>query len=215
MRDRFLDTVGHELRTPLTVIIGHTDLALLDGDAVDSEKWQAIQRSADRLEQTVERMLATGRVEVAQHSGEAEVRDVVFDAVRGLGHPPRGVRIEIVGESRRARIGSRELSTIVVELLRNAVQASPDGARVLVRVDAAPGAVEVVVIDEGPGLSPAERRQAFDRFYRTARSRHGAVQGLGLGLSLAKGMAEANGAEIRLDDGPLGGTAAVLRIPAA
>lgn len=214
VRDRFLDTVGHELRTPLTVIIAHADLALLDEHGAERERWEAVQRSADRLDHTVERMLATGRVDVAQRSGEAETREVVFEAVRSLGDVARGVPVEVVGHAGRARIGTRELATIVVELVRNAVQASSDGAGVLVRLGVVDASVEITVIDEGPGLSPEERRQAFDRFYRTPRSRRSAVQGLGLGLSLAKALAEAHGGELRLDEGPRGGTSAVLRLPA-
>ncbi len=215
VRDRFLDTVGHELRTPLTVIIGHAGMALMEPAPADRERWEAVERSADRLEQTVERMLATGRAEVARHAGESEVRGAVVELVQTSEHSPRGIRIDIVGEPVRARISSRELAVVVGELVRNAVQASPDGGRVEIRIETDADEVRVLVADEGPGMTAAERRQAFDRFYRTPRARAGAVQGLGLGLALAKSTAETAGGRLRLDAGDGGGTVAVLTVPAA
>jgi signal transduction histidine kinase len=79
------------------------------------------------------------------------------------------------------------------------VQVGGDEAAVVVRVD-----------DSGPGIPVAERSRVFDRFYRRAGSE---TTGSGLGLAIVRAIAERHGAEVRLDDSPLGGLRVELRLP--
>ncbi|MFS0712811.1 PAS domain-containing sensor histidine kinase [Microbacterium sp. 2P01SA-2] len=215
VRDRFLDTVGHELRTPLTVILGNAELAVAGAMPEHRDRWETIHRAAERLQHTVELMLATGRAEVAPGSPSCNVRAVVDRAVAEATDEDHGVAVTVAGAPADARIAARDLQSIVAELLRNARQASPPGGPVSVTITGEPGAVMIAVADAGAGMSAAERRQAFERFYRTARSRRSADQGLGLGLSLARGLARAHGGDVRLLAGAEQGTTAVVRLPSA
>ncbi|QLD11390.1 PAS domain-containing sensor histidine kinase [Microbacterium oleivorans] len=208
VRDRFLDTVGHELRTPLTVILGNAELALAGAMPEHRDRWETIQRAAERLEHTVELMLATGRAHVAPRSGRSDVRRVVDAVVAGLDDARDDVEVDVVGDPGAAMIGAGDLAAIIAELLRNARQVSPHGATVRIDIDAVADTVRVTVSDEGPGMTSAERRQAFDRFYRTVFARRSAHQGLGLGLSLARSLAGAHGGEVVLEPGTPRGTTA-------
>jgi signal transduction histidine kinase len=87
----------------------------------------------------------------------------------------------------------------------SATQASPDGD--------GQGLVRIVVEDEGPGVSPAERERIFRRFVRGSTS--GASEGMGLGLGVARGLARAMGGELRYVPGELGGAGFVLTLPGA
>lgn len=215
VRDSFLDTVGHELRTPLTVILGHADLAVAEEGGADRDRWDAVARAAERLEKTVELMLSAGRTQIAAPAAPTEVRTAVAAAVQACDPVPRGVRIEILGADAQARISAGDLTTIVRELLHNAVAVSPEGGRVRVIITRAARRVGIAVEDEGPGMTSGERRQAFDRFYRTAYVREHAIQGVGLGLALAKSLADAHGADIRLLPRAPRGTRAELLLPLA
>ncbi|MDN8549706.1 HAMP domain-containing sensor histidine kinase [Microbacterium sp. NM3R9] len=214
VRDRFLDTVGHELRTPLTVILGNAELAVAGAMPEHRERWETVQRAAERLEHTVELMLATGRAHLTPRPGRSDVRAVVDEAVAGL-EDDRGVSISVTGDAAAVEVARDDLHAVVAELVRNAVQASPDGGAVSVDIRSSADAVEVAVTDSGPGMTAAERRQAFDRFYRTARARRGAVQGLGLGLALARALVEAHGGTVQLHPHAPGGTSAIVALPRA
>lgn len=216
VRDRFLDTVGHELRTPLTVILGNADLALAAAEPEQRERWETVLRAGERLERTVELMLAAGRAHVTARAGHAEVRAAVAAALADLDDGRDDVVIEVDGGPVEVEVGARDLGAIVVELLRNARQVSPPGGVVRVAIaESGSDEVELSVADAGPGMTAAERRQAFDRFYRTSRARRSAEQGVGLGLALVQSLADAHGGEVRLDAGPAGGTTAVVRLPRA
>ncbi|MFB8894048.1 sensor histidine kinase [Microbacterium plantarum] len=215
VRDRFLDTVGHELRTPLTVILGNAELALAGAMPEHRDRWETIHRAAERLEHTVELILATGRADAMPGTAACEVRAVVDRVVAESADGDSGVAVTVMGATAHARIAARDLHAIMTELLHNARQVSPPAGVVEISIAMRADEVEISVTDEGPGMTPAERRQAFERFYRTTRSRRSAAQGLGLGLALARGLARAHGGEVRLTPGRVGGTAAVVRLPRA
>lgn len=212
VRDRFLDTVGHELRTPLTVILGNAELAVAGAMPEHRDRWETVQRAAERLEHTVELMLATGRADITPRPGRSDARAVV-DAVVAAREDDRDVAISVTGGGADVEIGRDDLHAVVTELVRNALQASPDGGAVAIEVRTSSDAVEIAVTDTGPGMTAAERRQAFDRFYRTARARRRAVQGLGLGLALTRSLVESHGGTVRLEPRTSGGTCAIVALP--
>jgi signal transduction histidine kinase len=103
---------------------------------------------------------------------------------------------------------------MIMNLLDNAVRHTPPGGHVEARLAARDGAVEVAVKDEGPGVSPTDRERIFERFVRVdaARRRPG---GAGLGLPIARCIAEAHGGTLALlDSGPSGSTF-LVRLPAS
>lgn len=218
VRDRFLSTVGHEFRTPLTVILGHTDIALMK-DSPEKERWEAVERSAERLLRLVERLIAAGQSsrDVESRSGASHVGPVVKHAVAEVSAraKERGLRIEVADMPElTARIAVRDLSSILEELLRNAVEFTPEGGGDVVVSAREDGRdVIVTVADQGVGMTDQERSHAFERFYRAPYARDFAVPGPGIGLSIAASLAEAYGASVSLAAHHPRGTTAALRLP--
>jgi len=96
----------------------------------------------------------------------------------------------------------------VVNVVRNAIEASPAAAEVLVRCRLADGDVEIAVADNGPGVAAADRAAIFAPFFTTKE------EGSGLGLAIAREFAEAHGGAITAETSPSGGAVFVLRLPA-
>jgi two-component system phosphate regulon sensor histidine kinase PhoR len=216
VRDRFLDTVGHEFRTPLTVILGNTDIALAAHSA-DRDRWERVDRAAERLLRMVERLIAAGRAELEPRTGDTAVSAVVSRSVLGAERraAERGIDFAvIVDETVRARIAANDLAAVAEELARNAVEFTPAGGSVVVEVRRERGDVLVEVADTGVGMTADERAHAFERFYRTSYAQDAAVQGAGLGLAIARSLAESNGATLSLASNAPAGTVATLRVGA-
>lgn len=218
VRDRFLSTVGHEFRTPLTVILGHTDIALMN-ESAETERWEAVERSAERLLRLVERLIAAGQStrDVEARSGASHVGPVVKHAISEVAARARDRRIHIqmgAMPDRAARIAVRDLASILEELLRNAVEFTPaGGGDVMVSAYEEGREIVVTVADQGVGMTEQERAHAFDRFYRASYAHDAAIPGTGIGLSNAASIAEAYGATVALESHAPRGTVAVLRLP--
>ncbi|MDF9716832.1 HAMP domain-containing histidine kinase [Nocardioides sp. ChNu-153] len=231
VRDRFLSTVSHELRTPLTSIIGHNELlaeALENGGhrpgdprlvrSVDSARRNAavlMGRINDLLEASREDLADVGGdrspTDLADLARQAHDRHRALAAERSttlrLDVPPAPVRV----------LAQPRLAQAVDQLVSNAVKHSPDGGCVTITVrreDGPNGPDAVVAVrDTGDGMTPAEARQAFTRFYRTERARRSATQGLGIGLPVAQRVVAAHAGTIELDSAPGAGTTATIRLP--
>lgn len=121
----------------------------------------------------------------------------------------RGVRLERVGsEHVNAACDPRKVKQVLMNLLHNAIEASPQGGRVTVTVEPTPsGDARVCVRDEGPGLAPEVASRAFDAGVTTK------PRGSGLGLTVARALARQHGGEVTLANGSQGGCVAELVLP--
>lgn len=220
VRDRFLDSVGHELRTPLTVLLGETDLALMsDVPEHVAQRLTAIDEAASRLLTTVEHLIAAGRESVAMLRDTADVAIITGDTVsthRSLADEC-GVALRVsdraVGFS---HVDTRAFRAILTEILVNAIRYTPTGGEVVVSTDVLDGRGPLVEVrDTGVGMTETERRRAFERFYRSDYARENAIPGAGVGLSIAKQLADQAGIDIELLPATGGGTLARLVLPSA
>ena len=225
---RFMADAAHELRTPLTVLRSRAEVALQQPRAPDEyeEALRGIEREAHRLGGLVEDLLTLARADAGERPLARErvyLDDLTLDAAGAAKAiaQAKGVSLELEEFDEALVEGDPTLlRQLVMILLDNAVKFTGRGGEVRVRVGAPSDRPTLVVEDTGVGIAPEQLPHVFERFYRgdPARSRtadgHGAV-GAGLGLSIAKWIADAHEAEIVLTSDSGEGTRVQVRFAAA
>jgi signal transduction histidine kinase/CHASE3 domain sensor protein len=223
LKDDFVATVSHELRTPLTSVRGYLEL-VLDGEAgelnEDQERFLAVaQRNADQLLRLVGDLLFVSRVEVGQLSlerGEVDLAAVAFEAVeaaRPLAEA-RGASLRLSVEPMPRLYGdAARLTQLLDNLVSNAVKFSGAGGRVEVRTARDNGHAVICVSDDGIGIPPHELERLFDRFFRSSNATTQAIPGTGLGLTIAKAIAEGHGGRISVESEEGVGTTFRVELP--
>ena len=205
-KDEFVSTVSHELRTPLTSMHGYLEL-LSDGDVgplSDDQKHflSVIDRNCSRLLRLVDDLLFVARVGSGQLSleiGPASLNDVVGTCIEAAlpVAAAKSVRLEVSTAPLPGLVADPErLAQLADNLLSNAIKFTPPGGRVTVTTAALGDRVALRVADSGPGISPEDLEQLFQRFFRTASATTDAVPGTGLGLAITKAIAEAHGGTV-------------------
>ena len=211
LRSAFVANVSHELRTPLTSMIGYTALALADLDAPEPRLERhrdllgAAQRNSRRLLHLVEDLLMLSRVEsrnLEPHYVELDVRSLVdgaLEAIGSLGNHNQ-VEIEVVGPERPVSLwGDQEqVERVITNLLTNAVKFSPAGSTVRLEYGVRGADVYLRFHDRGPGIPAEEQEQVFETFYQGESARAQQMPGSGLGLSIARTIAEGHGGTLML-----------------
>ena len=218
---RFMADAAHELRTPATILRTRTELALAQPrDATgDTAAFQAIEREADRLGGIVGDLLTLARADAGERKvvrASLYLDDVVSQAVasaRTLAER-KGVAL-IVGSFEEAQItGDAGLvERLVLIVLDNAIKYTPEGGRVRLDVTARDGARSVIVSDSGIGIPSDQLPRIFERFYRGESARSHA-EGSGLGLPIARWIADLHGARISVASDAMG-TRVEVAFPAA
>jgi signal transduction histidine kinase len=221
-KDDFLSIVSHELRTPLTSIQGYSQL--LENRMRDSagakelSQIRTIRTQVTRMRRLVEDLLDVSRIdrrglvsiEPAPLDLAVEVREAASRTQRE--HPERTINVEtpdaLPVTADRDRIGQ-----VLTNLLDNAVKYSPGGGPVTVRAEARGSVVEIIVADEGIGLTPEQAARIFDRFYQ-ADDGAGARRpgGLGLGLYITRAIVLAHGGEISAEPNTVASKGTVIRL---
>ncbi len=218
---RFMADAAHELRTPVTILRTRTEVALSQPrDATgDTAAFQAIEREAERLGGIVGDLLTLARADAGERQvvhGSLYLDDVASQAVgaaRTLAER-KGVAL-VVGSFEEAQIvGDAGLvERLVLIVLDNAIKYTPEGGRVRLDVTARDGNRSVIVTDSGIGIPADQLPRIFERFYRGDRARSQA-EGAGLGLPIARWIADLHGARISVASEPTG-TRVEIDFPAA
>lgn len=210
VKDDFVALVSHELRTPLTPIVGYVSLALdrpdLDGPL--RKQLDAVARNGKRLERLVQNLL-----DEVQHAGrpmtlrerETDLVELVRECVVAAAHEANrlGVRLDAdLPASLPVRADPERLAQVVDNLVSNAIKFTEAGGCVEVHVTAVDGTVRLTVRDSGIGIPLADRARVFHRFFRGTEASRRAIQGIGLGLSIAKSIVESHGGWIEVDSEP-------------
>jgi signal transduction histidine kinase len=231
-RQLFAD-ISHELRTPTTAIRGEAEITLRGRDREAAEYRAALQRIVETSRQlgaVIDDLLAMARSDIdalALARRPVDLAEVLAEALAQAAPlaAERGVRLqgpEPVAEAGAAGTPPRwpvladpqRLAQLLLVLLDNAIGYSHRGGRVQVQV--APqgdGTLQLEVADEGIGIEAAELPQVFERHYRGAAARRHRAEGIGLGLAIARALAQAHGGTLALHSAPGQGTRARLVLP--
>ncbi|WP_405907244.1 sensor histidine kinase KdpD [Streptomyces sp. NBC_00828] len=218
IRTALLAAVSHDLRTPLAGIKAAVS-SLRSDDVAWSEEDQAellagIEDGADRLDHLVGNLLDMSRLQTGTVSPlirEIDLDEVVPMALGGV--PEESVELEIPETLPMVVVDPGLLERAVANLVENAVKYSPGGVPVLVSASTLADRVEVRVVDRGPGVPDEAKDRIFEPFQRYGDAPRGA--GVGLGLAVARGFAEAMGGTLNAEDTPGGGLTMVLTLRSA
>jgi two-component system sensor histidine kinase KdpD len=236
LKSALLDAVTHDLRTPLTSIKASVttllEEAAPEGDeeeaaALDAEgrrdMLEVIDEETDRLNRFVEGLVEMARIEAGEmrlRQRWGSIEEIVSAALERAAPLTRGHEVRArMGEGLPAvRLDARAVAEVVYTLLDNAAKYSPAGTRIGVYAESAgDGTVRLGVEDEGPGIPPELHERVFDKFFRAMRDGDAGApkpSGTGMGLAIAKGIVEAHGGRIRVEEGPSGrGSRVVVTLP--
>jgi signal transduction histidine kinase len=203
LKSEFVAIASHELQTPLTVILGYASFLKQEATGAASEQVDAVLQSALRLRSLIDDMVNLRHIE----TGEAELELEQFSL--------NGLVITIteeftsLAEARKQNVGIKlatqppiveadrqKLRLVLANLLSNATKFTPEGGRIQVVVETKGNEAWVSVRDTGIGISPRKQERIFDRFYQVEPSLTRRFEGIGMGLSIAKGMVELHGGRI-------------------
>lgn len=219
-RTALLAAVGHDLRTPLATIkasagtLRQTDV---QWSADEREQLLAtIEQSADRLDGVVANLLDASRLQagaLSVHASAVALDEVVGAAVLAVTDSGAWVDIDVPDDLQLVHADAGLLERVLVNLLDNALRhGASNGRHVEIKAYALDTSAKLEVIDHGRGVSREQREQLFEPFQqRDDRS----ASGVGLGLSVARGFAEAMGGALAADATPGGGLTMRLRLPLA
>jgi signal transduction histidine kinase len=219
---RFIANASHELRTPLAIMKADYEVTQRGPPDVD-ELQRALDsglEEVDRMSGLVADLLTLSRIDAHEESLERRQIDLcaLLDAtVVKLAAFAAGRGVELVREGGHgellAAVDPERLQRALFNLVKNAVEHSPAGARVAVRSTCDGERVRIEVADEGAGMRQQELEHAFDRFYRADETRGRASGGSGLGLPIALWVVEAHGGTLRLASAFGEGTTATALLP--
>ncbi|HEX9921908.1 MAG TPA: ATP-binding protein [Anaerolineae bacterium] len=204
-RQNMIADIAHELRTPLSVIQSNLE-AMVDGVLPASpEELTSLHQETLLLNRLISDLRTLSLAEAGQLRLEKQPVDPGA-LVRQVGERLRlraeekniSLEIQAAADLPEIQADPERLTQVITNLVDNALRYTPAGTRVTVAAQPAPGGIELLVSDTGPGIPPEELPHVFDRFWRVEKSRNRATGGSGLGLAIVKQLIEAHGGQVQV-----------------
>jgi len=220
MRTALLAAVSHDLRTPLAAALASIG-SLRSPDVEFSREDQAelldlADESLVKLTRLVDNLLDMSRLQAGAltlHLTPTHLEDVLPRAVDSLANPDAPIQPLDIATAPAVLADPPLLERVLANVITNALRHNAPGAPVLVTASSYQDLVEIRVIDRGPGIPSEDRDQVFLPFQRLGDTDN--TTGVGLGLALSRGLTEAMGGTLEVEDTPGGGTTMLLTLPAA
>jgi two-component system sensor histidine kinase KdpD len=218
LRTALLSAVSHDLRTPLASAKAAIDgLRSSDVDFTETDRDELLTTAAeslDRLSRLVENLLDMSRLQagaLGMYPQSMSMDDAVARALDDLGSASSEITVHMPDEAPEVRADPMLIERVLVNLLTNAIRHSPLDQAPMISISDHAGHVETRVIDHGPGIPTAQWDEVFMPFQR--RGDRDNDTGVGLGLALSRGLAEAMGGTLTPEMTPGGGLTMTLRLP--
>jgi len=219
---RFMADAAHELRTPVSVIRSRVDVALEQPRDIQGYErtLHELRGEIERLASLVNDLFTLARADADERTFapvRVQLDEIVLEAVTTAGWiaARRGITLHVEDADEVVIDGDpAQLRQLAMILLDNGIKFSDSGGSVRISVRERPEGAALVVEDRGVGIAKADLERVFDRFYR-AESVRGSTTGAGLGLAIARWIADAHGARIALEPAPEGGTRVTVAFPPA
>ena len=208
LKKTLLSTVSHELRTPLSNIKGYANMLLKHQYKLSENDWldfvRGIDKDTDRLTIFVNDLLNLSRLEAGLLSVDRKlrstsrlVREVVSEAL--IRHPHHLITSEEAGRLPRVRMDVRRIRQVLDNLIDNACKYSADGTRVKVSAKQVGNEILMGVSDQGIGIAAEDLERVFDPMYRIKHENSEKIPGIGLGLSVCKGLIDSHDGRIWIE----------------
>ncbi len=222
-RQEFVSNVSHELKTPMTSMKVLADSLLQMGDAAAPEMYreflQDINGELDRENRMIADLLTLTKLdqkEASMHIAQVDIGELALMVAKRIRPLAQQKDIELTVVSEReilAEVDESKMTTILTNLMENAVKYNREHGTVTVTLDADNKQFTVSVRDTGIGIAPEQRNHIFERFYRVDSSRSREVGGTGLGLSIVRSAVMLHRGSIRVESGEEPGTEFIVSIP--
>lgn len=218
---KFLAMISHELRTPLTSIKGFASSILAQDIGMDDDVLHEfvtiIDEEADKLSGLVEDLLDLTRLHVGALSitpQPQQVTTILRMAQRGMATLSHAHQLVVVDPAALPLVlaDSQRIAQVLVNLVGNAAKYAPLGTRITVSAHQQTDCVQFEIADEGEGIPLDDRVHVFEAFRQLERKQESA-KGAGLGLAICKGLVEAHGGRIWIDESPTGGALVCFTLP--
>jgi two-component system osmolarity sensor histidine kinase EnvZ len=205
-RTEMLAGVSHDIKTPLTRL--KLALAMMPDDA-DAE---SMRHDIAEMEHMLDEYLAFARGEGGEESSLTDLSELVRETITAAERAQPEARIAMTAPAHTTQVSVKRagLRRVLANLVDNALK---HGSRVAVTLSQDDHLVEIAVEDDGPGIPEPRREEAFRPFHRLDEGRNLQSGGSGLGLAIARDIARAHGGDILLDNSPMGGLKATVRLP--
>lgn len=225
LKDEFVLTASHELRSPLTSVQGFAELLMLDKDSLTPRQRETVEIILDNcrhLVRLLNDLLDLARSDAGRLSirpQPTEVAPLVEDVVRTM-----RAQTEAAGQTLTEQVEpglppinveADRIRQILVNLLTNAHEYTPEGASIGIAARAVGDEVEISVSDNGPGIPPDQLERIFERFTRGDAGLTQRVGGTGLGLAISKSLVELHGGSISAESTVGQGSTFQVRLPVA
>jgi signal transduction histidine kinase len=224
MKDEFVLTASHELRSPLTSVQGFAELLMLEREKLDPKQADTVEIILDNtrhLVRLLNDLLDLARSDAGRLTikpAPTEVAPLVDDAVRTMRSQTESARqylsLAIEPGLPRVEVDKDRMRQVLVNLLTNAHEYSPEGASIEVTAASRNGQVELAVRDNGPGMAEDQVEHIFERFTRGDAGLTQHVGGTGLGLAISKSLVELHRGSIEAESVPGQGSTFRVRLPA-
>jgi len=223
-QQRFIGDAAHELRTPLTLLRADAEVLLRSREQLspeDAELLEDIVTETDRMSTLATSMLTLARLDNNSTHREHEVINLKNIAVAGVRRvqalaDQSGIRLQVESHDTALVIGDPTLlEQAVLVLLDNAIKYNRQGGRVTISTEVKDTNAFLKVSDTGIGIAAEHLPHLGERFYRVDKARSREAGGSGLGLSIARSIAEAHGGDLALSSVPDQGTTVTLKLPLA
>ena len=223
LKSDFIAVASHELRTPLSLILGYASFLKESLTGASREQVDIVYESAMRLRGLIDDMLnlrhiQTGAVDLQPEETNLPqlVRDVLGEFRELAEAKGQHLLLEVSPseEGYLLRLDPPKVRLVLINLLSNAIKFTPEGGTITVRVSRTPHEAQVSVADTGVGIPPHALSRIFDQFYQAEPVSTRRHEGLGLGLSIAKGLVELHGGRIWAESEPGQGATFTFTLPA-
>jgi two-component system, OmpR family, sensor histidine kinase KdpD len=220
MRTALLAAVSHDLRTPLAAARAAVSCLRSDDIQLTTEDHGELLATADeslnQLTQLLDSLLDVSRLQAGAlpvFPRPADLEEIITRCLGGIGPQARAVMVRVPSGVPWVMVDPPIMERVIANLTANALRYSPSGSPPLLTASARGGRVILRVVDRGPGVPEADRDRIFAAFQRLGDTR--STIGIGLGLTVSRGLTEAIGGTLEPEETPGGGLTMTISVPAA